>query len=103
MRGLVIDYVRHRRALKRGGDLTFTSLEEVQIPSDDGSVDLERLGIALEELASVDPPLAELVDLRFFCGFSVIDIAAMRNVSERTVQRDWAKARALLHSLIQDD
>jgi hypothetical protein len=41
--------------------------------------------------------------LRFFCGFSLVEIAALRNVSERTVQRDWAKARVLLHQLIQDD
>ena len=42
-------------------------------------------------------PLAEVVDLRFFCGFTVAEIAAMRGVSERTVQRDWEKARAFLH------
>ena len=72
-------------------------------PSQDASVDLERLGGALEELAAVDPPLAELVDLRFFCGFSLVEIAALRSVSERTVHRDWAKARVLLHQLIQDD
>jgi DNA-directed RNA polymerase specialized sigma24 family protein len=66
-------------------------------------VDLERLGSALEDLASVDPPLAELVDLKFFCGFSLAEIAAMRQVSERTTQRDWAKARALLHQSLHDD
>ena len=103
MRGLVIDYVRQRRALKRGGEWTFTSLDDDQTPNQEASVDLERLGGALEELAGVDPPLAELVDLRFFCGFSVVEIAALRSVSERTVQRDWAKARVLLHHLIQDD
>jgi RNA polymerase sigma factor (TIGR02999 family) len=101
MRGLVIDYVRHRRALKRGGDLTFTSLDDDCQPRDDAAVELQRLGDALEELASVDPPLAELVDLKFFCGFSLIEIAAMRNVSERTVQRDWAKARVILHQSLQ--
>jgi len=103
MRGLVIDYVRQRRALKRGGELTFTTLDGDQTPSQEPAVDLERLGSALEDLASVDPPLAELVDLRFFCGFSLVEIAAMRDVSERTVQRDWAKARVLLHQLIQLD
>ena len=55
MRGLVIDYVRQRRALKRGGEWTFTSLEDVDAPNQDAAVDLERLGGALEELASVDP------------------------------------------------
>jgi RNA polymerase sigma factor (TIGR02999 family) len=103
MRGLVIDYVRHRTARKRGGDLTFTTLEDYHAAPDADSVDLERLGSALEELASVDPQLAELVDLKFFCGFSLGEIAAMRNVSERTVRRDWAKARTLLHQSLHDD
>lgn len=103
MRGLVIDYVRHRSARKRGGDLTFTSLEDHHVARDEGPVDLERLGSALEELASVDPPLAELVDLKFFCGFSLVEIAAMRKVSERTVRREWAKARALLHQWLHGD
>jgi DNA-directed RNA polymerase specialized sigma24 family protein len=52
---------------------------------------------ALDALASVDAPTAEVVDLKFFCGFSFADIAAMRGVSERTVQRHWEKARLYLH------
>jgi len=103
MRGLVIDYVRHRQALKRGGELTFTSLGDEGPARDDAAGDLERLGDALQELAAVDPPLAELVDLKFFCGFSLVEIAAMRKVSERTVQRDWAKARTLLHQSLQGE
>jgi RNA polymerase sigma factor (TIGR02999 family) len=103
MRGLVIDYVRRRSARKRGGELTFTSLQDHHVPHEDGSVDLERLGRALEELASVDPALSQLVDLKFFCGFSLAEIATMRNVSERTVQRDWAKARAVLHQSLHDE
>ena len=54
------------------------------------------------EPAWLEPSLAELVDLKFFCGFSFIEIAGIRNVSERTVQRDWAKARLLLHSALRD-
>jgi RNA polymerase sigma factor (TIGR02999 family) len=103
MRGLVIDYVRHKSALKRGGELTFTSLRDDHAPVREEEVDLEQLGRALEELAALDPELAELVDLRFFCGFSLVEIAAMRNVSERTVRRDWAKARAVLHQSLQAD
>ena len=102
MRGLIIDYVRHRGALKRGGELTFTSLEDHHAPPDGGSVDLERLGGALEELAAIDPQLAELVDLKFFCGFSLVEIAGMRGVSERTVRRDWTKARTLLHQSLEE-
>ena len=103
MRGLVIDYVRGRMAHKRGGQMTFTTLAESEVASASRSVDLERLDAALIELAKVDDELASLVDLKFFCGFSFAEIAAMRGVSERTVQRDWAKARMLLHQHLADD
>lgn len=104
MRGLVIDYVRQRQAYKRGGELTFTSLDEGR---GDAAVQageqFEALGVALEQLATLDPALAQLVDLKFFCGFTFAEIANLRGVTERTVQRDWAKARVLLHRLVGDD
>jgi RNA polymerase sigma factor (TIGR02999 family) len=103
MRGLIIDYVRNKGAQKRGGDLTFTSLDEAEGAAAAESNELARLGQALERLAALDPLLAELVDLKFFCGFSFDELAAMRGVSERTVQRDWAKARVLLHRALTDD
>jgi DNA-directed RNA polymerase specialized sigma24 family protein len=59
--------------------------------------ELESIGAALEELAVVDPQLAHVVDLKFFCGFTLAEIAAMQDVSERTIQRHWEKARLLLH------
>ena len=103
MRGLIIDYVRARRARKRGGDITFTSLDEAKAQQDSGAqTGLERIGQALDELATIDASLAELVDLKFFCGFSFVEIAELRGVSERTVQRDWAKARLLLHSALDE-
>ena len=102
MRGLIIDYVRYRNARKRGGEVTFIVADGSEVAAGD-SMDLDRLGHALDELAALDPALAELVDLKFFCGFSFVEIAAMRNVSERTVQRDWAKARTLLHQSLDED
>jgi DNA-directed RNA polymerase specialized sigma24 family protein len=51
----------------------------------------------------VEPELAELVDLKFFCGFTFAEIAALRNLSERTVQRSWEKARIYLHRSIRAD
>ncbi|MGE5242970.1 MAG: ECF-type sigma factor [Betaproteobacteria bacterium] len=102
MRGLIIDYVRHKQAIKSGGELTFTNLTEVQAAAAEEPVDLEALGRALEELAALDAALAELVDLKFFCGFSFGEIAGLRGVSERTVQRDWAKARLLLHRAMHE-
>lgn len=102
MRTLVVDYVRERRALKRGGDLTFTTLPpDAAGPVE--AVDHDRMSAALDALAAVEPGLAELVDLKFYCGLTLAEIAAMRGASERTAQRDWAKARVLLHEFLQDD
>jgi RNA polymerase sigma factor (TIGR02999 family) len=97
MRGLVIDFARNRRTLKRGGEFHITSLP-INVP--DTAVDcaeLERLNEALERLARIEPRLAQLVDLKYFSGFSFGDIAAMWGVCQRTVQRDWIKARLFLH------
>ena len=104
MRGLMIDYVRRRRAQKRGGEFHITSqgIESAPASGPGSSTDLEQLGAALETLAGVDPELAQLVDLHFFCGFSFVELAALRGVSERTIQRDWRKARLLLHRTLQD-
>jgi DNA-directed RNA polymerase specialized sigma24 family protein len=64
--------------------------------------EMAKLSDALDRLAEVDPRLADCVDLKFFCGFSFMDIAAMRAVTERTVRRDWEKARILLHQLLDE-
>jgi len=102
MRGLIIDHVRRRQAQKRGGGFEFTSLEgEVPSAAADGA-EFVRIGAALENLATVDPALAHIVDLKFFCGFSFAEIAALRGVSERTVLRHWEKARIFLHRTMRD-
>jgi RNA polymerase sigma factor (TIGR02999 family) len=103
MRGLIIDRVRSRRALKRGGQFHLTTLAT---EAGDGNVDareLTRISDALEELAAFDQVLAEIVDLKYFCGFSHAEIAALHQVSERTVQRQWEKARIYLHRSIRAD
>lgn len=100
MRALIIDHVRNRKARKRGGQFEITSLPaEIAPPSADGE-NLARIGEAVDALARVDPLLAQVVDLKFFCGFSFAEIAAMRGLSERTVQRHWEKARLYLHDAI---
>ena len=106
MRGLIIDYTRRRRAKKRGWQFEITLTEE-QVPAGESleSVEeLSRLSDALDELATFEPALAELVDLHFFCGFSFTELASLRGVSARTVQRDWRKARIYLHhALLEGD
>lgn len=102
MRGLIIDHARSRRAQKRGGRFEITSVGgDVENPVDDR--ELTKISEALNELAEVDAPLAEMVDLKFFCGFTFAEIAAMRNISERTAQRQWEKARIYLHHKISTD
>ena len=106
MRGLIIDYARSRRAKKRGGQFEI-SLAGDEPPSDQwtrNAAELEQLTDALDGLAEFEPALAELVDMHFFCGFSFAEIAGLRQVSERTVYRDWRQARLLLrHALLPDE
>ena len=101
MRGLIIDYARSRQTQKRGGNFVITSLgDEVHDAVDER--ELVRISTAVDELAAAEPALAEVVELKFFCGFSFGEIAAMRGVSERTVQRQWQKARIYLHRTIRE-
>jgi RNA polymerase sigma factor (TIGR02999 family) len=104
MRGLTIDYTRRRRAKKRGGEfhITGSGVEDAVADTPDGAEPLERLSAALDTLSNVSPGLAQLVDLHFFCGFSFAELAELRGVSDRTIQRDWRKARLLLHRALQD-
>ncbi len=102
MRGIVIDYARSRHAQKRGGDYKLTPFIEELAGPDADDKQLTRISDALDELATLEPVLAQVVDLKFFCGFSFGEIAAMRQVSERTVQRHWEKARILLHRALRD-
>jgi RNA polymerase sigma factor (TIGR02999 family) len=97
MRGLIIDHVRRRYAHKRGGLYELTPLDTTIAGRLAGADDLQQISDVLDELAALEPALAEVVDLKFFCGFSFAEIAAMRGVSERTVQRHWEKARLYLH------
>jgi RNA polymerase sigma factor (TIGR02999 family) len=102
MRGLIIDDVRRRRSQKRGGLFELTSLDGEHAGDVGDSQALVRIGDALDELADIEPELAEIIDLKFFCGFSFAEIAAMRGVSERTVQRSWEKGRLYLYHAIAD-
>ena len=102
MRGLIIDMVRERRALKRGAAFHITQLPTELGVADGDEVILTRLSDALDELATHDARLAEVVDLKYFCGYTFEDIAAQRGTSKKTVQRDWEKARVLLFRQLSD-
>ena len=102
MRHLIIDHVRNRKARKRGGEFEITSLDGAAVDPAADHGQLVRIGEAVDALARIDPVLAQVVDLKFFCGFSFAEIAALRGLSERTVQRHWEKARLYLHDALQD-
>lgn len=104
MRGLLIDLLRERLALKRGGGFLITQLDTAVAAPAPQVDEIERLAEAIDELEAREPRLAELVNLRYFCGYTLEDIAAMRGCSARTLQRDWEKARMILfHQLTDGD
>jgi RNA polymerase sigma factor (TIGR02999 family) len=102
MRGLIIDYARRRYSQKRGGMFELVALETTIADRLTEAKELQGISDALDDLARVEPELAEVVDLKFFCGFSLAEIAAMRGVSERTVQRHWEKARLYLYHALRN-
>jgi len=101
MRGLIIDYARERAAVKRGGRFELTTLSGDAQRVAEPPNDLGRIGEALDDLHGMEPLLAEIVDLKYFCGFTFEEIAAMKGLSERTVRRHWTRARAFLHATLQ--
>jgi RNA polymerase sigma factor (TIGR02999 family) len=103
MRQILVDYARSRLAEKRGGGARNSTLEPEQLAGPQRSEDLIALDEALIELSRLDERLAETVELRYFAGLSVEEVAEARGVSPRTVKRDWRKARAFLYRAIQGD
>ena len=103
MRGLVIDRVRARNAQKRGGGLDITALDTEVADQIEQPELLTHVSEALDELALLDPDLAHVVDLKFFCCFTMPEIAMLQGVSERTVQRQWEKARLILFRALSPD
>ena len=103
MRQILVDHARARSRLKRGGPYTITGLrDEIGVAAD--MVDLVALDEALTRLAEVDPRAGQLVELRIFGGLEIVDIAGMQGLTERTVFRDWRRARAfLVHQLGLDE
>jgi RNA polymerase sigma factor (TIGR02999 family) len=105
MRYIVIDHARGRFAEKRGGSAVAVELDEAaDVPNGALSPeDLLRLDEALTSMQSDEPRLAALVELRFFSGLPLDEIAAMQSVSERTLNRDWRRARAQLYATLYPD
>jgi RNA polymerase sigma factor (TIGR02999 family) len=104
MRSIIVDLVRERMAQRRGcgqGEITLNTDVAEALPS--AEAEILAVNEALESLASVDPRLVEVVDLRYFAGFTEPEIAAALEASERTVRRLWEKAKVLLSATLRDD
>lgn len=102
MRSVIVDYVRERGAIKRGGDLGFQTL--VTGFADDVFVaeEISALHEALEQLKRIDPRLHDVVEMRYFGGLSLEEVAEITGVSSMTVKRDWQKARAYLFNVLRE-
>jgi RNA polymerase sigma factor (TIGR02999 family) len=96
MRHILVDRARTRAAQRHGGGMKQVTLDEHAIASDDDPETLLAIDAACTRLAQTSPRLARLVELRFFGGLSEAEVAAELDITVRTVQREWAKARTLL-------
>ena len=103
MRGLIIDHAGSHCAQKRDGRFEITNPKADTAENLVDDKELSLIGEALDELSTIDPALAEIVDLKFFCGFSFAEIAVLQGVTERTAQRKWEEARIYLHRSLRAD
>jgi RNA polymerase sigma factor (TIGR02999 family) len=96
MRRILVEFARHRRRQKRGGDAMRVTLDNAREIAEEKGVDLVALSDALSALATFDPRMAQVVELRFFGGLSVPETADVLKVSPETVMRDWKTAKVWL-------
>jgi len=100
MRYILVDRARRRCAEKRGGAHRPVTLEEAVVAIDEQAESLLELDEALSKLAVVDSRLGRVVEMRFFGGMTEAETAAVLGITERTVRRDWTKARGLLYQAL---
>lgn len=104
MRNLLIDYLRERKAAKRGGGAVMLTLEPDRVEDADmQQIDVLAIEDALLALGELDPRLVNVVECRFFAGMDYAEIAMVHDISERTVRRDWRRARAFLRAHLDDN
>ena len=102
MRSVIVNSVRDRIAQKRGGDwLPLTLSTQLAVNVDDDEETILKVHEALEALERADPRLAQVAQMRYFGGYNEQEIAETLNIGERTVRRDWEKARLILAELVR--
>ena len=102
MRRILVDYARKKKADKRGGGRSPSALDESATVLLKRDLSLEALGDALDRLAAVDPRKSQVVELRMFAGLTVEEISSVLGIGARTVKREWAVAKAWLHSELKE-
>jgi RNA polymerase sigma factor (TIGR02999 family) len=102
MRSVVIDLLRERRALRHGGGLQRMTLNTTIVESLEANDEPQAIDDALTELAAVEPRLSQVVEMRYFGCFTDSEIGVAMGVSERTVRRDWDKARLLIRTMLTE-
>ncbi len=101
MRQLLVDHARRRNADKRGaGAVHVTLVESVAMAPESPPLDVLELDSALGALQAIDPNLVRVVECRFFAGLSVVETAEALDRSQRSIERDWARARAYLYDAL---
>lgn len=103
MRRILIDQARRRLTAKRGGDASQEELHQLQVTSNMPLEEILALNEALDQLAEIDKEAAELVQLRFFGGFTMLQVAETLNISERSAYDLWSYARAWLKQRLRED
>jgi len=103
MRQLLHDRARRRMALKRGGGAKALDLEQIEPPTDRPPIDLIALDEALTRLEALDPRQARIVELRFFSGLTMEEIARLLGLSTRMVEKEWRRTRAWLAAALGDE
>lgn len=103
MRDILVDAVRRRTAIKRGGGRGRAELNDATLSIEPPNDNIVAINDAIEELRAVDNRAAEIVMLRFFVGLTELEVANALGISERTVRRDWSYARAWLHGRLEYD
>lgn len=103
MRRILVDHARKKNRIKRGGQLKRVSFGEELVISSDNDEDLLAVDEVLNRLAELDPRQAKLVEMRFFGGMTVAEVAASLGLSRRTVEREWTMARAWLRQQLGEE
>lgn len=101
VRQVLIDEARKRSRQKRGGHIEFVTIDKLDVPLEERSATLVAIDDALEQLAKQNARMGQIVEYRFFVGMTVAEIANVMELSERTVSREWRRARAYLYHMLR--